>query len=158
MNSTQSGQRRRAGFTLVELMIAVAIVAILAAIAYPSYQEQIRKANRADAQADLLNLAQFMERYYTQNNRYTTTVAATAYPDLPFTESPSDGGHKKYDLTVIGPGGAGTFNVNEYILAAAPKAGTNQANDGTLRLDNAGRKFWDENNDGDFTDAGEDHW
>ncbi len=61
---------RSPGFTLIELMITVAIVAILAAIAYPSYQEQVRKGRRADAMAQLVTLAQAYERFYTSNNTY----------------------------------------------------------------------------------------
>ena len=61
---------RSGGFTLIELMIAVAIVGILAAIAYPSYQEQVRKGRRADAMAQLVTLAQAYERFYTSNNTY----------------------------------------------------------------------------------------
>lgn len=62
--------RRLTGFTLIELMITVAIIAILAAIAYPSYQEQVRKGRRADAMAQMVTLAQAYERYYTSNNTY----------------------------------------------------------------------------------------
>lgn len=58
------------GFTLIELMITVAIMAILAAIAYPSYIDSVRKARKADAQAQMMELASFMERFYTENNRY----------------------------------------------------------------------------------------
>ena len=54
------------GFTLIELMIAVAIVGILAGIAYPSYQDSVRKSRRADAQGALLGFANAMERYFTQ--------------------------------------------------------------------------------------------
>ncbi len=61
---------RYPGFTLIELMITVAIIAILAAIAYPSYQEQIRSGRRADAMAQLVTLAQAYERYFTSNNTY----------------------------------------------------------------------------------------
>lgn len=64
------GARGSGGFTLIELMIVVAVVGILAAIAYPSYQEQIRKGRRADAMAQLVTLAQAYERYYTSNNTY----------------------------------------------------------------------------------------
>ena len=58
------------GFTLVELMIAVAIVGILASIAYPSYQDSVRKSRRADAKGALLGFANAMERHFTENNSY----------------------------------------------------------------------------------------
>ena len=74
-----------AGFTLIELMIVVAVVAILAAIAVPSYQEQVRKSRRAQAKADLVEYAQMAERFFTVNNTY---VGFT----LPTTQSPREGG------------------------------------------------------------------
>lgn len=58
------------GFTLIELMIVVAVIAIIAAIAYPSYQNQIQKTRRADAQSALLNAAQQLERCFTRRNAY----------------------------------------------------------------------------------------
>ena len=66
--------RRTSGFTLIEVMIVVAIVGILAAIAYPSYQESVRKSRRAEAKAALVNAAQQLERLYTQNNSYAAAT------------------------------------------------------------------------------------
>lgn len=62
--------RPAAGFTLIELMIVVAVVAILAAIAYPSYQEHVTKTRRAAGAGCMMEMAQFMERYYTTNMSY----------------------------------------------------------------------------------------
>lgn len=62
--------KRQTGFTLVELMITVAVVAIMAAIAVPSYRQYVMRANRVDATSALLRLASAQERFYLQNNRY----------------------------------------------------------------------------------------
>lgn len=58
------------GFTLIELMIVVAIVAILGAVVYPSYQSAVVKSKRADGWATLTQIMQHQERYYSQNNTY----------------------------------------------------------------------------------------
>ncbi|OYX57244.1 MAG: hypothetical protein B7Y96_06760 [Comamonadaceae bacterium 32-67-11] len=70
-------RRAPAGFTLVELMIVVAIIAILAAIALPSYQRHVTETRRDAATACLLELAQFAERHYTTNMAYTGLVLPT---------------------------------------------------------------------------------
>lgn len=62
------------GFTLIELMITVAVIAILAAIAYPSYLDQVRKGRRAEGRDALLAIAQAQERYYTVNGSYATNL------------------------------------------------------------------------------------
>lgn len=74
------------GFTLIELMIVVAIISILAAIAYPSYQRYVESTRRSLAQADLLELAQFLERRYSANFDYR--AADGSNPALPFSTSP----------------------------------------------------------------------
>mgnify|MGYP003609124512 FL=1 len=123
------------GFTLIELMIVVAIVAILAAIAYPSYQDSVRKSRRADAKAALLDLAQFMERNYTTANRYDQNSAGTAINTnaLPFKVVPRDGGPKSYDITLV-------VAQTTFTLSAAPYG--NQVNDKcpTLTLNQASAK------------------
>jgi type IV pilus assembly protein PilE len=132
--------------TLIELMIVVAIVGILAAIAYPSYQEQVRTSRRADAQAALMQLAQFMERYYTENDCYQpkgdddVCDDDNADPTLPFSEAPVDGNDKYYDLTQqINTGTA-------FTLRATPKRA--QSGNGYLELSNTGARSWDEDNSG----------
>lgn len=74
MKSTQSG------FTLIELMIVIAIVGILAAIAIPNYTEYVRKSRRSDAKSSILEVTQRLERFYTEKARYTTSFTDIGYP------------------------------------------------------------------------------
>ena len=126
--------KKSCGFTLIELMITVAIVAILAAIAYPSYTEYVLRARRAEGKSVLLQAAQWMERYYTENNRYHQNRAGTAVV-LPFTKAPIEG-TAYYDITLA------AVAQNTFTLNAAPIAGTAQADDKckTLTLTNTGAK------------------
>ena len=119
------------GFTLIELMIVVAVVAILAAIAYPSYQEQIRKSHRAKAKADLVEYAGLAERFHTTNNTYVGF-------SLPATVSPREAGAAvRYNLT---PAGAFT-TANTFTITATPATGQQSADRcGTLSLNQAGVK------------------
>ncbi len=97
------GVRRDGGFTLIELMIVVAVVAILAAVALPSYQESVARGNRAEARAVLLQAAQWMERHYTENNRYDKfvngDVVSTASLPATMIKAPSDG-TARYNLDI----------------------------------------------------------
>lgn len=116
------------GFTLIELMIAVAVVGILAAIAYPSYQAQVLKGRMSQAQADLLEVAQFMERCFASNNTYQNCA-------LPVTASPRTG-TAYYAITLATPART------EFTLTATPNAagGQNQQICGTLTIDQTGRR------------------
>lgn len=69
---------RSAGFTLMEVMIVVAIIGFLAAIAYPAYTNQIAKGRRAECRAGLMQAMQQQERYYTQFNAYAPITAGSA--------------------------------------------------------------------------------
>ena len=145
-----TGRRKTGGFSLIELMIVVVIVAILGSIAYPSYLNQVTQSRRADAQAVLMEAAQFMERFYTENNRYDRDTAGTAVA-LPaqLQESPRDSGTKSYDIIVQ------ASSASTYTLRATPKNG--QAGDGFLQLTNTFAKGWDADNSGALS-AAEQTW
>lgn len=87
------------GFTLIELMIVVVIVGVLSAIAIPSYQQYVVRANRSVAKADLMELRQWMERNYTLANRYDKLPSGTTLTiPTSMTRSPRGTGVKKYDI------------------------------------------------------------
>lgn len=127
------------GFTLIELIVAVAIVSILAAIAWPSYRNYVVKAARVEAKATMLNMAQMQERYYTNNGGYLSLPGpAGSSPSGWQDYSGSSLASRRYDITVTaGPSGAlGT----SFKISAAPSNGFTDATCGTLTLDSAGTK------------------
>jgi len=124
--------RRFAGFSIIELMIVLGIVGVLAAIALPSYEFWIKGARRADGTTALLDLANRMQRYYSENNTFATaTIAAGAATDvLPSATSPQG----YYTITFV----SGTLLANSYTIKAT-RAGV-QASDtrcGDLTLTSA---------------------
>lgn len=134
--------RKVSGFTLVEVLIVIAIVSILAAIALPAYQDSVTKGRRADAMAALQGLAQAMERHYMTNGSYEGAAAGgsdTGAPTIFSTKSPIDGSATYYNLDI------NQANASTYTLRAVP---TNaQAGDGNITLSNTGARTWDKNND-----------
>lgn len=120
-------ERSARGFTLIELMITVAVVAILAAIAFPSYQEQVRKSRRAQAKADLVELGQLLERFHTVQNTYSGFT-------LTFSQSPREGA-SQYAISFSGDPTSAAFK-----LQAVPLGSQVKDKCGTLMLDQAGRK------------------
>ena len=89
--SLAAARTRHTGFTLIEVMIVVAVIGILAAIAYPSYQESVTKTRRSAAQGCLVEMAQFMERFYTTNMRYDQTAAGVAVGEQAGFDAGGDG-------------------------------------------------------------------
>jgi type IV pilus assembly protein PilE len=135
--------RSSQGFTLIELMITVAIVGILASIAYPSYAAYIAKGRRADARAQLATAQQFMEKFYSESFDYAQDTAATASTTIfnaqAFVTSPRSGdGAAMYNLTLT----VGSSPATTYTISATPVAGAAMANDecGTLTLTSTGTR------------------
>lgn len=132
MKATRNRLRPQLGFTLIELMITVAIIGILSAIAFPSYQEYVRRTARADAQSDMMEYAQIAERFFTLHNRYDQTRAAVPVAfSLPSGQSPRSGA-ARYNLNIAFP------TSQSYLLQAVPVGG--QAVDvcGTLSINQLG--------------------
>jgi type IV pilus assembly protein PilE len=118
------------GFTLIELLIAVAIVALLAGIAYPSYMESVTKARRSDAKIALEKAAAEQEKWFFQNNGYTDSV-----DDLGGTSGTLNSPEGYYTITLDNLSGTGNcvggvgVPYNCFTLTAAPVAGGPQASD-----------------------------
>ncbi len=120
------------GFTLIEVMITVVIVAILASVAVPSYLSSVRDSRRADAKQALLAAAQTMESFYAMNMTYVGSSNGTT-PTIFTTKVPKDGSERYYTLSFTAAPAAST-----YTLQAVPQ--NSQAGDrcGTLTLTRAG--------------------
>ncbi len=112
------------GFTLIEVLVVVVILGIITAMAYPSYQKQIRKSRRAEAKQALSDVAARQEQYYISNKRYTTTAT-----QLGLTASPTSI-NGRYNITFGGSTVVPTGDTTtSYVIIATPVTGNDQNND-----------------------------
>jgi type IV pilus assembly protein PilE len=128
--------RHYQGFSLVELMVVVAILGILTAIAVPSYTSHVRNAQRSEVQAMLMDNLQFMQRFYAANNSYMTLDAngEEGAPVLPNTQAP-ESGTKSYAI-----GFGESLDATSFTLQAVPEGSMAGDKCGTLTLSNTGAR------------------
>ncbi|HSX61851.1 MAG TPA: type IV pilin protein [Tahibacter sp.] len=120
---------KQKGFTLIELVIAVAIVAILALVAFPSYQQHVRASRRAQAKADLMEIAQLLERQFTVDRDYRTFTLAA-----PMDQSPRTGATVHYRIAFTARTQTG------FTLQAVPQGGQQRDPCGSLTVAQTGAR------------------
>ena len=125
-----------AGFTLIELMIALVVVALLAAIGYPGYLRHVTSSSRAAAQTEVSEIASMQEKIFLNSNAYTgdmtTAYNGTAAGGLGKTSGKTDDG--KYTLAFT------VSTAQSYTITATPVAGTSQAGDGAFSIASTGAR------------------
>jgi type IV pilus assembly protein PilE len=132
---------RPTGFTLIELLIAIAMVGILLTIALPNYVRYTVRASRAAAQSELLALAALQEKIYLNSGTYAYSVTngyngtASATNGLGKTTGKTQDAKYSLSLDITAPS-------QTYTLTATPMPGTPQAEDGSLSIDQSGKRLW----------------
>ncbi len=128
--------KKQSGFTLIELMVVTAIVAILAAIAFPSYNKHIQKARRSQAQQILLEIANRQEQYIIDARQYTATISNLNISSIPDGWScDAQCSNNFYDVSVTVDNAA---TPPSYNISATAK--NDQTSDGNLALNSTGLK------------------
>jgi type IV pilus assembly protein PilE len=140
-----SSYRRSPGFTLVELMIALTIIAVLASIALPLYSKQVQKSRRVDARTAVMDLAGREERFLSTSGSYATTWAQLGFAIGGNTTAATPVGSGYYQLSAIPVAGVAATNTPpSYTVSATVIAGSNQVSDLQCQyfsVDNTGKQF-----------------
>ena len=126
---TMAARRAGRGFNLIELMIVVAIIGILAAIAYPSYTQSMVKGSRGATQAFMMEVAQREQQYFLDNRGYTASLS-----DLGLTAPDDVSNFYTISVTLVSGPPPG------FTVTATPKTGTRQVSDGALTLSHTGNR------------------
>lgn len=136
MRSVITGVRERpAGFSLIELMIVVAIIGILAAIAFPSYNNYVLRGKRAEARNALMDLAAREERYYSDNNKYIGTLAGLKYNDPVGCASISGTQTETCKYTLANPDLSLVANDQGFVIVATPVSPDPKCGDLSIKQD-----------------------
>ena len=143
------------GLSLIELMAALAVIAVVTAVALPIYDGYSSRGQRASAQADLVRCAQAMEVHVNETNSYALAVDTDA-DGLGDASTGLVSGNlcsvsSKHAIVLVRADASG------FVLRATP-SGAGRSADGVLEIDATGARRWDRNNDGDFDDADEWSW
>ena len=135
-------RKRQGGFTLIELMITVAIVSILASVAYPVYTSHLRKGKRAEARASLMNLLQQQERYMTQKNEYLAFAAGSAPSTFKgYSGQTPDASTHDLGARLCQTVGGNVPTIRDCVeVFAQPRSSFSDADAGTLSIDTMGRR------------------
>ena len=140
MNRTHNNR----GFTLIELMIVVAVIGILAAIAVPSYRSYVVRAARVEAQTELLELASLQEKIFLNSNSYAYSVTnpynGTSAAGAGLGRASGQTTDGRYALSLDNT--AGGAPTQTFVLTATPVAGSTQVGDGNLSVSESGRRLW----------------
>lgn len=132
---------KQKGFTLVELMVVVAVIAILGAIAYPSYVNYKIRVDRTDTQVEMMEISHRLANFKMANHTYGGRTAQNIYgaTTIPRVQP-------LYDITLTDVNGvvltASNAQVRTWLLTAKPKTGTSQTGNGWICLNDQGQKSW----------------